>query len=368
MTRDPLVIQLALFRDAEDNIPVARPTRWEDLPEVISVSHPPVRADIVRLGTRRIQFFEDVLAAFLAGRDADRLGRYHWYRDLERTAVKARGVGADEAGVRRDIEARAVTIRDSIRRKVKELLAAWNSVAFKPNSLRIWSNALGVYTVNLDFDDGTSVEEAMAPWQHWPFLLHTTWSHTEDHPKFRIIVPMAEPVPSEGWLRVWHWASQMSGGHIDAKCKDVNRVYFRPAVQSVRSPYRFLIHDGGEPFLRLDWRSLPSEPAFPSAQRHDTPRGARARDPAPSDAVRAFARRLLRVDRDARVQAARLLDASTSETRAWGVACPCCGRDSVWFMLDPTRKSTAECNHKETCGWFGGLDVLLDARGVSHGK
>ena len=46
------------------------------------------------------------------------------------------------------------------------------------------------------------------------------------------------------------------------------------------------------------------------------------------------------------------------QRRAEGVACPGCGRASVWFWIEPDRLKAACCNHLASCGWRGSLDDL----------
>ena len=53
-------------------------------------------------------------------------------------------------------------------------------------------------------------------------------------------------------------------------------------------------------------------------------------------------------------------------TRADRVPCPACGRPSAWFWLSPGALSTAQCHHKDSCGWWGHLDELLDDQGSPH--
>ena len=69
----------------------------------------------------------------------------------------------------------------------------------------------------------------------------------------------------------------------------------------------------------------------------------------------------------ARERAASHLGATVRSGRAEHITCPGCGRRSVWFWLKPGQMSTAACKHKNSCGWWGHLDTLLDARGRDVG-
>lgn len=64
-------------------------------------------------------------------------------------------------------------------------------------------------------------------------IVHTTWSHTPEHPKARVVFPLLEAVPAADWLEVWkagaEWARTW-GAEVDKACKDPSRLYFLPAV------------------------------------------------------------------------------------------------------------------------------------------
>jgi len=75
---------------------------------------------------------------------------------------------------------------------------------------------------------------------------------------------------------------------------------------------------------------------------------------------------MLNNDRTVRERAARYLRAKVVNGRAEEIACPGCGRESTWFYLEPGRQTTGACDHKNSCGWFGFLDQLLDAHGGGH--
>tara|TARA_R110002073_G_scaffold110569_3_gene246846 strand:- start:159 stop:875 length:717 start_codon:yes stop_codon:yes gene_type:complete len=65
----------------------------------------------------------------------------------------------------------------------------------------------------------------------------------------------------------------------------------------------------------------------------------------------------LREDGSSRLQLARSLSAKLKgqpET-ASGMLCPACKRPSVWFFIEPEQKTSASCNHSNSCGWWGSL-------------
>jgi hypothetical protein len=132
------------------------------------------------------------------------------------------------------------------------------------------SNAELLSMVVLDVDDGTSVDELIEPGVFC--LAHTSWSHTPDAPKWRIIYPLAEPVPAAQWGDTWRgvaakWPS------IDPSTKDPSRIYYVPAVRQsmplCRAPKRLAYRRGTyEARLQLGrWLTPPAPPPAPERLR-----------------------------------------------------------------------------------------------------
>lgn len=132
------------------------------------------------------------------------------------------------------------------------------------------SNAELLSMVVLDVDDGTSVDELIEPGVFC--LAHTSWSHTPDAPKWRVIYPLAEPVPAAQWGDTWRgvaakWPS------IDPSTKDPSRMYYVPAVRQsmplCRAPKRLAYRRGTyEARLQLGrWLTPPAPPPPPERLR-----------------------------------------------------------------------------------------------------
>jgi len=368
-TRHPFSV--TLFRDARDVIPRQVSLTWSQLCELLAPAPPPVRSGVTAEVERQLALLDDVLRALLAGRVVDRFQRLGVHRELEKAIFKARTEGIAEPEVRDHVLARAELLRDGVRRRAKTRLACWSPTAYRPHETRGARGVEHVSCIVLDYDDGTTIEDAVAAWGRWPLIVHTSWSHTDAHPRFRLVLALAEAVPGEAWLRAWTWARERSGGHIDEACKDPSRLYLRPAIPRRDTPYRAFVRDDGGPLLTVDWRSL-EDPRGGERWNSGTTStvGARAASNgkvrAPEDLARQIARLRLRTDRATRERAAQWLNARIVGRRAERVLCPGCGRLSVWFWVEPGRQSTAICNHRNSCGWWGHLDELLDHQGAAH--
>lgn len=244
-------------------------------------------------------------------------------------------------------------------------LPAWSPTLYREGATRCAAAVLSISCLVLDFDDGArSLAEARAPWEDWPHLVHTTWSHTLDAPRFRLVVPLEAPVPASGWPRVWHWAHARIGRTADPACKDPCRLYFVPAVRSQDWPRYARTHDPGGRYLGVRAEDLPPTPAEVEADRLR-----RARDLRPPVQLRAglgdHAQRRIRSarlnsDPDARAEAGAVLGGSVRGDRVVGVPCPQCKRPSMWWPLVPVHAPKAMCSHRNSCGCTAWLDSLID--------
>ena len=58
---------------------------------------------------------------------------------------------------------------------------------------------------------------------------HTTWSHTPDKPRWRVVIPLARPVAAKRWRDVWQRARAALCPEADPSCKDPSRRYYLPS-------------------------------------------------------------------------------------------------------------------------------------------
>lgn len=244
-------------------------------------------------------------------------------------------------------------VRESIPRWEKARLAAWNPATYRPGTTRASANVVTISALAFDLDRGESLRDIWALWPEHPRVLYTTWSHTVEHPKARLVVPLAEPVPPEGWGRVWDWANQYMkrrGVIPDSKCSDPTRLYFLPAVSSGLQVHHSRVETAGT-LLSIDWRSIPDLRRI----RRSMSRGIRIGDA-----------KLDYSDPLNRMRAAQQLRASVGghgeNERAYAIICPSCSRPSAYFYLLPRAPSGwAVCHHKASCGWTGSLANLVGA-------
>lgn len=254
---------------------------------------------------------------------------------------------------------RALTTFPVIETANNMTLPAWSPARFANGAARKSAAVRDVSCVVLDFDAGDP-DNALSAWTGVLTVLHTTWSHTPEAPRFRVVVPLARPVPLARWSEAWTLAAARAPG-ADPACKDPARLYFRPAIAKSEAPHFARVQDGA----LLDVMALlpddppPVTPAIGPA-RAPLCVPARLREHAVS--VR------IAHDPDTRERIAADLGAAVTGAsdarRATQISCPACARPSVWFYLAPSRLRRARCNHRGSCGWVGPLDELL-LRGVA---
>ncbi|MBX3278832.1 MAG: AAA family ATPase [Acidobacteria bacterium] len=127
----------------------------------------------------------------------------------------------------------------------------------------------------LIFDcDNKVTEEALSPLRthKLAFACYTTHSHrriTESNPeagpRFRLIIPLAEPIPAAAYPGLWDWASTLLGRRFDASCKDAACAFFLPTLRMAEASFEFECGEGNA----LDWRAAIAAGEYTSS-RHET--------------------------------------------------------------------------------------------------
>ncbi len=358
-----LRVDVSRFRDARDVLPRPMRPTYREVAEMVAPVRPPVRPDLVDAEARRLRVIDEAERVLADGRvPPDWLVDHPTFRALERVAWTT----DDDDGRSAAVAAAASQARESTRRRTKVALPCWSPVRCFPASTRGIPAVDVVTCLVLDYDDGTTLDAALGPWLDWPLLAATTWSHTEEHPRFRVTLVLETPVPAAAWPEVWRWAAERAVGSVDPACKDPSRLYLLPAVRSEDSAYHRVEHDPGGHLLGVSGRVVVSASCSSTSRPTSPAEAGVVGGRPPTDAARRAARELFRVDDGARRRAADWLGAEVTARRAQRVTCPGCGRPSVWFWLAPGALATVQCHHRQSCGWWGHLDELLDARGGAH--
>ena len=184
---------------------------------------------------------------------------------VTRTVLRVNGarcaVGRVEHWTREDLEWELTTPRPA---RSKLDAPGWLPVRMRPGKTRRKScNVAEVWALVCDLDDDVDGWESLVARVKATgrrAILHTTWSHTPEAPRARVVFPLDRAVSAEQWAEVWEsgaaWA-QSWGAVVDGKCKDPARLYFLPALDrarwwQVREDFRGAVVEGDA----LPWRWL----------------------------------------------------------------------------------------------------------------
>jgi hypothetical protein len=87
---------------------------------------------------------------------------------------------------------------------------------------------------------------------------HTTYQHTAENPRWRVVIPLAGPVAAKRWADVWQRARAAFCPEADPSCKDPSRQYYLPSHPR-DAAHESTVHAGP----LLDPATLPELPPVP---------------------------------------------------------------------------------------------------------
>lgn len=123
----------------------------------------------------------------------------------------------------------------------------WSAGRFDPPQ-RALENVRELGAMVLDYDGTESIAAARELWGGYYGLIHTSRSHTEDTPRFRVILPLARPVSPFEYSGLWRRVDAMAGGKLDPAPKDPSRFWYTPGVKD------------GNPFEAIELTGEPMDP------------------------------------------------------------------------------------------------------------
>ena len=258
---------------------------------------------------------------------------------------------------------------------------SWSPCRFLPGTRRANKNAIELAWMVLDIDQAYGYNEVrnILEEQRFRYIMHMTSSANAKVDKYRVVFPMARPVPKEEWMFYYRGMLEWFREHvsipiaakrglfhdgrsflaIDTCTVDPARAYFA----GYRTQW-FDAHIQEEGHV-IDWEQfadrarLAYELNIEKKRLEDLERQARAeahlknlegRRPSYSDRRR-YMYDMLRTQRDYRVRLAQKLGCTITPQRAEGFICPNCNRkDATYFYLNPyTSSSYARCGHLNSC-------------------
>ena len=128
--------------------------------------------------------------------------------------------------------------------------ACWSPNEYLPQTTRGNKGVVSLSMAVLDIDDGTPYETIRDLFPGIAHIAYSTFSHKTAHPKYRVVIPLAEPVRVEDWPVFWARLNEKADGHLDAATKDPARIYYLPSHPPGEEASCFW-HEGEGRFLTL---------------------------------------------------------------------------------------------------------------------
>lgn len=254
----------------------------------------------------------------------------------------------------------------------KDELPSWSPATFSQIPL-VNDNVVEVSCGVFDIDDGVSWDSHVL-FSEYQYIAHTSFSHTKEHHKWRLIIPFEKPIPVDLWMGAWTQCKRLffetTGKPMDEKCKDARRFYFMGAENG-----NYWSHTNDGKLLSIDFQKcqeynehIKQEEAQrleKMKQRYEAIQRLPEylQNPKESLALK------LATDSQYRQELGNKIGGKSSggaNPRIIGWNCPCCGRnDATYYYINPLgNKTTAQCGHLNSCGQWWTLFQLGRTFGV----
>ncbi len=105
----------------------------------------------------------------------------------------------------------------------------WSPTEYAPDATRGNKGVVALSMAVLDMGDGTPYETIRDLFPGIAHIAYSTFSHESNHPKYRVVIPLATPVPVADWPAFWARLNEKADGHVDRATKDAARIYYLPS-------------------------------------------------------------------------------------------------------------------------------------------
>ena len=119
----------------------------------------------------------------------------------------------------------------------KEDAALWSPVTYKTGGMRVKgqteANIATVHAIVLDYDGKpqvVTIERAQEVWGCFEHVIYTTFQHTPEKPRFRVVMPLTRAVTTDEFRRIWAWVHTFASERDVAfdPLSDPGRIYYIP--------------------------------------------------------------------------------------------------------------------------------------------
>jgi hypothetical protein len=248
----------------------------------------------------------------------------------------------------------------------KDQLPLWSPTTFT-RMRRAGKNAEKIWFLVFDIDDGCTTFDTWRLFHEYNVIAHTSFSNRPHYHKYRIILPLEEPVPAEDWPRAsiaakGVWDCVVGIGEPDSSAlNDRARIYFRYGIPTPPSAdmkshhpmfpanYHQTAWNVGRNFV-LEYQHI----EIKQPVRRQYTAKVYSNGKASINEVM--------MDPSFRLALANKAGATIQDNEARYISCPQCNRNSVHFSIDPCTGIAYKwptCNHANSCGWWGRFEDLL---------
>ena len=250
---------------------------------------------------------------------------------------------------------------------IKKDLPLWSPARFNSRTKLTNEKVDAVSLAVFDIDEGVPFECHQC-FGEYQYIAHTSFSHTPNEHKWRLIIPFEVPIPRHLWTFVWgrlhKFFQDTTGREMDVACKDARRFYYLP---NKGENYQYFVNDTGRT-LGYDLETLERDYRFHKERERELKEERRREKERLADVpeyTRDYKKEFmddLRFERHWRESLGQRIGAKITTDRAVNFTCPSCGRkDATFFYLEPvimwdengeaySVNHQAYCFHKESCG------------------
>ena len=122
---------------------------------------------------------------------------------------------------------------------------AWSPVRYAEGASRGSAGVEIVTAAVMDVDDGTDPETVhrRLTGLGLEHFIHSTFSSTPEHPKFRVVVPLADPCSAQRWRSVFPGVcALLTDGHTDPGTRDPSRLFYLPSARPDGKTFTYAGH------------------------------------------------------------------------------------------------------------------------------
>jgi uncharacterized protein (DUF927 family) len=141
--------------------------------------------------------------------------------------------------------------------KIKENGAAWSPACYPTGVTRQKDKVETVSCAVFDVEHHCRFDELLDKLVGYAYVAHSSYRHSAEDPRYRIVLPLIKPVAADAWEATWDRLNHWLGGINDPQTKNADRIYFLPSMPADAKGH-FIEIGEGKP---LDIEELPELPA-----------------------------------------------------------------------------------------------------------